>query len=115
MQPAFSFEQSRLDDEAAARFEAAKAELRRKLSTRIERTRRKKQESIEKNVRKWRREAASRARHDKDRLWAACGINLYNGQSWSHCVKCGQPLTYTDLDTAHRNRRECVRPAPAPL
>ena len=116
MSPALPFEQERLDQEAAAAFESAKAALRKKLATRLARARRDKQEAIDKSYRRWKREQSHRDKHSRDHLAATCGINFYSGSSgWTRCHTCNRPLVYTDSQTAMTRSRECVPAAPAPL
>jgi hypothetical protein len=121
MQPAFAFEQIRLDQEAAASFESAKTALREQIVERRrraaiarERLARKAAEKIQKSSRKWKRDHKSKAKTEKDRLWSSCGIHLYNGGCWSVCFRCKRPLVYADLHTATTtNHRDC--PGPPPL
>jgi hypothetical protein len=91
----FGFEQQRLDAELAA----ANAKLQAKLAEQAQRAIRKRQEEMDKNTRRWKREEAARKRNDI--LTAQCGINWYSrrrdaGIYWTHCKTCGQLLHYTD-------------------
>jgi len=98
MTPAQSFlgfEQSTQDAELAA----ANARLQAKLAAQAQRAIRKRQEEMDKNTRRWKREEKARAKNDT--LTAQCGINWYNrrrdaGIFWTHCKTCGQELIYTD-------------------
>src|SRR5512137_2094768 len=95
----FGFEQQRLDAELAA----ANAKLQAKLAEQAQRAIRKRQEEMDKNTRRWKREEKTRAKNDT--LTAQCGINWYNrrrdaGIYWTHCRSCGQLLHYTDDKTA---------------
>jgi hypothetical protein len=90
-----SFEQTTRDAELAA----ANAKLQAKVADQAQRAIRKRQEELEKNSRRWKREEKSRAKNDT--LIAQCGINWYNrrrdaGIFWTHCKTCGQELIYTD-------------------
>jgi hypothetical protein len=90
-----SFEQTTRDAELAAE----NAKLQAKLAAQAQRAIRKRQEEMEKNSRRWKREEKSRAKNDT--LTAQCGINWYNrrrdaGIFWTHCKTCGQELVYTD-------------------
>ena len=89
------FEQQTRDAELAA----AAAKLQAKLAEQAQRAIRKRQEEMDKNHRRWKREEASRKRNDL--LVAQCGINWYSrrrdaGIYWTHCKTCGQLLHYTD-------------------
>ena len=98
MTPAQSFlgfEQATQDTELAA----ANARLQAKLAAQAQRAIRKRQEEMDKNTRRWKREEKTRAKNDT--LTAQCGINWYNrrrdaGIFWTHCKTCGQELIYTD-------------------
>ena len=89
------FEQATQDAELAA----ANARLQAKLAAQAQRAIRKRQEEMDKNTRRWKREEATRKRNDI--LVAQCGINWYSrrrdaGIYWTHCKTCGQWLHYTD-------------------
>jgi hypothetical protein len=89
------FEQQTRDAELAA----ANAKLQAKLAEQAQRAIRKRQEEIDKNTRRWKRQEATRKRNDI--LVAQCGINWYSrrrdaGIYWTHCKSCGQLLHYTD-------------------
>ena len=98
MKPAQSFlafEQQARDAELAA----ATAKLQARLAAKAQRAIRKRQEEMEKNTRRWKREEAARKRNDI--LTAQCGINWYPrrrdaGIYWTHCRTCGQLLHYSD-------------------
>ena len=98
MTPAQSFlgfEQVTQDAELAA----AAAKLHTKLAAQAQRAIRKRQEQMDKNTRRWKREEKARAKNDT--LTAQCGINWYNrrrdaGIYWTHCRTCGRELIYTD-------------------
>ena len=89
------FEQAAQDAELVA----AAAKLQAKLAQQVQRKIRKRQEEMDKNTRRWKREEKARAKNDT--LTAQCGINWYNrrrdaGIFWTHCRTCGQELIYTD-------------------
>ncbi|MCC6820213.1 MAG: hypothetical protein IT579_05720 [Verrucomicrobia subdivision 3 bacterium] len=89
------FEQAAQDAELAA----ANARLQAKLAAQAQRAIRKRQEEMDKNTRRWKREEKTRAKNDT--LTAQCGINWYSrrrdaGIFWTHCRTCGQELIYTD-------------------
>jgi hypothetical protein len=91
----FGFEQSQQDAELAT----SAAKLQAKLAAQAQRAIRKRQEEIDKNTRRWKREEKARAKNDI--LIAQCGINWYSrrrdaGIFWTHCRTCGQELIYTD-------------------
>jgi len=102
----FGFEQVVVDAERAAAtaqreadLAAATAKLNAKLAEQAQRAIRKRQEEMDKNTRRWKREEATRKRNDI--LVAQCGINWYSrrrdaGIFWTHCKTCGQLLHYTD-------------------
>ena len=102
----FVFEQITVDAEraeASAKREvelaAATAKLNAKLAEQAQRAIRKRQEEMDKNTRRWKREEAYRKRNDT--LTAQCGINWYSrrrdaGIFWTHCKTCGQFLIYSD-------------------
>ena len=98
MTPAQSFlgfEQATQDTELAT----ATAKLQAKLAEQAQRAIRKRQEEMDKNRRRWKREEAARKRNDT--LTAQCGINWHSrrrdaGIYWTHCKTCGQLLHYTD-------------------
>ena len=102
MTPAQSFlgfEQHTLDAELAA----AAAKLQAKLAEQAQRAILKRQQELDKNTRRWKREEATRKRNDT--LTAQCGINWYSrrrdaGIFWTHCRTCGATLIYTDDPTA---------------
>ena len=97
---------------AAVTAEAAKCEAQRaterhdreakqaaKILAALQRQKRKAEEEMAKNSRRWKREEAYRKRNDI--LTAQCGINWYSrrrdaGIYWTHCKRCGQLLHYTD-------------------
>jgi hypothetical protein len=90
-----AFEQQTRDTELGA----ANAKLQAKLAAQAQRAIRKRQEEMDKNHRRWKRQEASRKRNDL--LVAQCGINWYSrrrdaGIYWTHCKTCGQRLIYTD-------------------
>jgi hypothetical protein len=101
------FEQAIIDAEDAAAY----AQLQTKLAVRKARERKKHQEELEKNSRRWARQAAARARTPDEH--AQCGIRWYcrsprdrdRGNYWTHCHACGQPLIYTSDPNA--KRQEC--------
>ena len=91
----------------AAKCEAQRAAERRereaqqaaKILAALQRQKRKAEEEMAKNHRRWKREEATRKRNDI--LVAQCGINWYSrrrdaGIYWTHCKTCGQALIYTD-------------------
>jgi len=70
-----------------------------KILAALQRQKRKAEEEMAKNNRRWKREEAYRKRNDT--LTAQCGINWYSrrrdaGIYWTHCKTCGQLLHYTD-------------------
>ena len=83
---------------AAERHENA-AKQASKILAALQRQKRKAEEEMAKNTRRWKREEKARAKNDT--LTAQCGINWYNrrrdaGIYWTHCKTCGQLLHYTD-------------------
>ena len=112
----FGFEQSTVDAERAAAnakreadLAAATAKLNAKLAEQAQRAIRKRQEEMDKNTRRWKREEAARKRNDT--LTAQCGINWYSrrrdaGIYWTHCHTCGQFLIYSDDPNA--KPQECA-------
>lgn len=96
-QSLFTFEQAIVD----ARDAAAYAKLQAKLAARAQRALQKRQEELDKMSRRWARQAAAKARTPDEH--AQCGIRYYcrsprdraRGSYWTHCVTCGQPLSYT--------------------
>ena len=112
----FGFEQATVDAERAeanakreADLAAATAKLNAKLAEQAQRAIRKRQEEMDKNTRRWKREEAARKRNDT--LTAQCGINWYSrrrdaGIYWTHCKTCGQLLQYPD--DPKPNPQECV-------
>jgi hypothetical protein len=91
-----------------AELAAANARLQAKLAAQAQRAIRKRQEEMDKNTRRWKREEATRKRNDL--LVAQCGINWYSrrrdaGIYWTHCKTCGQLLHYTDDKNA--SPQEC--------
>ena len=92
MTPAQSFlgfEQQTLDAELAA----AAAKLQAKLAEQAQRAIRKRQEEMDKNTRRWKREEAARKRNDT--LTAQCGINWTtireaNNVPWGNHLVAGE-------------------------
>ena len=85
--------------EQEARAARTEAKLAAKILAALARQKRKAEEEMAKNSRRWKREEAYRKRHDT--LVAQCGINWYSrrrdaGIYWTHCRTCGQLLIYTD-------------------
>lgn len=115
-QSLFAFEQITVDAERAeanakreADLAAATAKLNAKLAEQAQRAIRKRQEEMDKNTRRWKREEAARKRNDT--LTAQCGINWYSrrrdaGIYWTHCKTCGRLLHYTDDPNA--KPQECA-------
>ncbi len=115
MTPAQSFlgfEQSTQDAELAA----ANARLQAKLAAQAQRAIRKRQEEMDKNTRRWKREEKARAKNDT--LTAQCGINWYNrrrdaGIFWTHCkhLRPGTDLhRRPERQTAGVRRAQIVTP-----
>ena len=109
-QSLLSFEQATVEAEAA-KCEAQRAAERHereakqaaKILAAIQREKRKAEEEMAKNERRWKREEAYRKKNDT--LTAQCGINWYSrrrdaGIYWTHCKTCGQLLHYTDDPSA---------------
>jgi len=83
----------------AAEQREREAQQAAKVLAALQREKRKAEEEMDKNTRRWKREEATRKRNDI--LVAQCGINWYSrrrdaGIYWTHCKTCGQLLHYTD-------------------
>jgi hypothetical protein len=106
------FEQAIIDAEDAAAY----AQLQAKLAVRKAREQKKHQEELEKNSRRWARQAAAKARTPDEH--AQCGIRWYcrsprdrdRGNYWTHCHACGQALIYTSDPNAKPQECKPRRP-----
>jgi len=95
-----------LAERDARRKAKADAKAAREVARAVASLARQKRDALEqsaKDSRRWKREEASRKRHDT--LTAQCGINWYSrrrdaGIYWTHCRTCGQLLIYTDAPNA---------------
>ena len=92
-------EAAKCEAQRAAERHEREAKQAAKILAAAQRQKRKAEEEMAKNHRRWKREEASRKRNDI--LVAQCGINWYSrrrdaGIYWTHCKTCGQLLHYTD-------------------
>ena len=92
-------EAAKCEAQRAAERHEREAKQAAKILAALQRQKRKAEEEMAKNTRRWKREEASRKRNDT--LTAQCGINWYSrrrdaGIYWTHCKTCGQLLHYTD-------------------
>ena len=92
-------EAAKCEAQRAAERHEREAKQAAKILAALQRQKRKAEEEMAKNGRRWKREEAYRKRNDT--LTAQCGINWYSrrrdaGIYWTHCKSCGQELVYTD-------------------
>ena len=92
-------EAAKCEAQRAAERHEREAKQAAKILAALQRQKRKAEEEMAKNGRRWKREEATRKRNDI--LVAQCGINWYSrrrdaGIYWTHCKTCGQLLHYTD-------------------
>ena len=92
-------EAAKCEAQRAAEQHEREAKAAAKILADLARQKRKAQEEMAKNTRRWKLEEAYRKRNDT--LTAQCGINWYSrrrdaGIYWTHCKTCGQFLHYTD-------------------
>jgi hypothetical protein len=96
---AVAIEAAKCEAQRAAEQHEREAKQAAKILAALARQKRRAEEEMAKNTRRWKREEAYRKRHDI--LIAQCGINWYSrrrdaGIYWTHCKTCGQLLIYTD-------------------
>jgi hypothetical protein len=96
---AVAVEQAKCEAQRAAERHEREAKQAAKILAAVQREKRKAEEEMAKNSRRWKREEKARVKNDT--LTAQCGINWYNrrrdaGIFWTHCRTCGQELIYTD-------------------
>jgi len=92
-------EAAKCEAQRAAERHEREAKQAAKILAALQRQKRKAEEEMDKNTRRWKREEAARKRNDL--LVAQCGINWYSrrrdaGIYWTHCKTCGQLLHYSD-------------------